>query len=403
MTAVLEHRRSSVAHRSARLRALLGVALGPSIASAAIVTALVLVTLVAAGSDVTDVGASAAATWLAAHQVPLNISGSPLSVLPLLPTGLLIWATYRTTAGDPVGEEDPRWVLGAALAGPLLLATMALAVIHGFAGAVPVAGPPVVATVLIVLGVHALGAVLGLAQRPALHNRVRRALPGWAVHGAALVPHVLKRLAIGATALTVFCLVCSLSTAAELTGGGGFTGGLALIVVSLAYLPNVVIGALSVAVGPGVALGQTTVTAFGAVHAPLPALPVLAVVPQGAGAWWWLAVLAVPVWASLALGRTAARRHDDRTDALRAVGIAAVLAGCVLALLGAMAGGTLGTGAMSPVSIPALAFGAVGALWLAVVGAATVLTQQWRTGDAGAAKKSSSSGDLADKANRSAD
>ncbi len=378
--------------------------LGPSIASAAIVTALVLVTLVAGGSDFTDVGASAAATWLAAHQVPLNISGSPLSVLPLLPTGLLIWATYRSTAGDPVADEDPRWVLGAALGGPLVLAAMALTVTHGFAGAVPVAGPPVVPTVLIVLGVHALGAVLGLAQRAALRDRVRCALPGWAIDGAALVPRVLKRLAIGATALSVLCLVCSLSTAAELTGsGGGFTGGVALIVVSLAYLPNVVIGVLSVAVGPGAALGQTTVTAFGAVHAPLPALPVLAVVPQGAGSWWWLAVLAVPVWASVALGRAAAQRHDDRTDALRAVGIAAVLAGCALALLGAMAGGVLGTGEMSPVSVPALAFGAVGALWLAVVGAATVLTQRWRTGDAGAAKKSSSSGDLGDKANRSAD
>ena len=380
------------------------MALGPSIASAAIVTALVLVTLVAAGSDVTDVGASAAATWLAAHQVPLTISGSPLSVLPLLPTGLLIWATYRSTAGDPVAEEDPRWVLGAALGGPLVLASMALAVIHGFAGAVPLAGPPVVPTVVIVLGVHALGAVLGLAQRAALRDRVRRGLPGWAIDGAALVPRVVKRLAIGATVVSVLCLACSLSTAAELTGsGGGFAGGLALIVVSLAYLPNVVIGALSVAVGPGVTLGHTTVTAFGAVHAPLPALPVLAVVPQGAGAWWWLAVLAVPVWAAVALGRTAAQRHDDRTDALRAVGIAAVLAGCVLALLGAMAGGVLGTGAMSPVSVPALAFGAVGALWLAVLGAATVLTQQWRTGDAEAVKESSSRGDLADKANRSAD
>ncbi|MEO9223265.1 MAG: DUF6350 family protein, partial [Mycobacteriaceae bacterium] len=329
---------------------------------------------------------------------------SPLSVLPILPTGLLIWATYRSTASDPVADEDPRWVFGAALGGPLVLAAMALAVIHGFAGTVPVAGPPVVPTVLIVLGVHALGAVLGLAQRTALRDRARRALPGWAIDGAALVPGALKRLVIGATALSVLCLACSLSTAAELTGsGGGFIGGLALIVVSLAYLPNVVIGALSVAVGPGVTLGHTTVTAFGAVHAPLPALPILAVVPQGAGTWWWLLVLVVPVWAAVALGRAAARRHDDRTDALRVVGIAAVLAGGALALMGAMAGGVLGTGAMSPISVPVMAFGAVGALWLAVVGAATVLTQQRRTGDVEAEMESSSSGDLADKANQSAD
>ncbi|MGZ4542296.1 MAG: hypothetical protein ACXVXI_04025, partial [Mycobacteriaceae bacterium] len=88
MTAVLERRSSVGSDRTAKARALLSVALAPSVASAAIVTALVLVTLVAAGSDLTDVSASAATTWLAAHQVPVTIAGSSLSVLPLLPTTL---------------------------------------------------------------------------------------------------------------------------------------------------------------------------------------------------------------------------------------------------------------------------------------------------------------------------
>ena len=380
VTAVLERRSSTDADRAAMARTLAGVAFGPSIASAAIATALVLVTLVAAGSDLTDVGASAAATWLAAHQVPLTIAGSPLSVLPLLPTGLLVWSTFRSTAAA-VGE-DARWVLAAALSGPVIVVVLALTLIHGFAGAVPLAGPPVVPTVLIVVGVHLLGAVLGLAQRSTLRERVRRRLPTWAADGAMLVPRVLRRLAVGAAVVTVVCLVCSLPAAGDLVGGGGgLTGGLALVLVSLAYLPNVVIGALSVSVGPGAVLGQTTVTAFGAVHAPLPALPVLAAVPQGDGSWWWLAVLLVPASAAVSLGRTAACHHADRTEALRAVGTAAVLVGVVLAVLGAMAGGTLGAGAMSPVSVPPLAFGAVGAVWLAAVGSAAVLTLRWRSAE----------------------
>ena len=139
------------------------------------------------------------------------------------------------------------------------------------------------------------GLTLGLAQRPALRERARDALPGWVVDGAVLAPRVLTRLALGAAMVTAFCLVCSLPTAANLVGtGGGLSGGLALVVVSVAYLPNVIIGALSVSIGPGAILGQTTVTAFGAVHAPLPAVPVLAVVPHGSGSWWWLAVLLVP-------------------------------------------------------------------------------------------------------------
>jgi len=381
VTAVLERRSNTDVDRTARACTLASVAFGPSIASAAIAAALVLVTLVAAGSDLTDVGASAAATWLAAHQVPLTIAGSPLSVLPLMPTGLLVWSTLRSMAAAT--GEDARWVLAAALSGPIMLAALALTLIHGFAGAVPLAGPPVVPTVLIVAGVHLLGAVLGLAQRAALRERVRRRMPAWVADGALLVPRVLVRLVVGAAVVTAFCLVCSLPAAGDLVGGGGgFTGGLALILVSLAYLPNVVIGALSVSVGPGAVLGQTTVTAFGAVHAPLPALPVLAAVPQGVGSWWWLAVLLVPVWAAVSLGRTAAGRHADRTRALRSVGTAAVLVGLALAVLGAMAGGTLGAGAMSPVAVPALAFGAVGAVWLAAVGSATVLTVRWRTDDA---------------------
>lgn len=384
MTAVLERRTRTGARGSSTVRTLLGVAFGPSVASAAIGTALVLVALVAAGSDVTDVAASAAAIWLAMHQVPLTIAGSPLSVLPLLPTGLLVWATFRSTAGAKA--EDPRWVLAAALGGPLVLAILALILIHAFAGAVPVTGPPVAPTVVIVLGVHLLGTVLGLAQRPALRERARHALPGWVVDGAVLVPRVLTRLAVGAAMVTAFCLVCSLPTAANLIStGGGLSGGVALIVVSVAYLPNVIVGALSVSIGPGAVVGQTTVTAFGAVHAPLPAVPVLAVVPQDSGSWWWLAVLLVPALTAVSLGRSVAARHPGRNAALRTVAVAAVLAGVVVMVVGALAGGTLGAGSMSPVSVPAFVLGLIAAVWLAVVGGATVVTCQWRIGSTASA------------------
>lgn len=378
---MLEHLRSSTGgSRRVRARALLSVALGPSIASAALVTALVLVTLVAAGSDLTDVGASAAATWLAVHQVPMTIAGSSLSVLPLLPTGLLVWATARSVAAATAAGEDPRWVLAAALVGPVMMAALALTLIGGFAGQLPLTGPPLVPAVLIVCGVHLLGGVIGLAHRPDLRARVRGALPSWVGSGAGLVPHVLLVLVAGAAAVTTFCLVLSLSTAAYLVGGGGVTGGLGLIVLSVAYLPNVVLGALSVSVGPGAVIGQTTITAFGVVHAPLPALPLLAVVPQGTGSWWWLAVLLVPALAAVQLGRRAANRCGDRNDALRSVGAAAALAGLALAVLGALAGGTLGNGAFSPVGVPGLAVGATTVAWLGVVGAATVLTVGWRGG-----------------------
>lgn len=364
----------------ARARVLLGVALGPSVASAAIVTALVLLTLVASGSDLSDVGAAAAASWLAAHQVPLTIAGSPLSVLPLLPTALLVWTTARSTAAPAAAGEDPRWVASAAVAGPLIFAVLALTMTHVLAGGLPLQGPPAAPTLIVVVGVHLVGAALGLMRRAELRARVRRSLPDWAADGALLLPRTLRNLLVGSGIVTAFCLVCALPTAANLVGsGGGFSGGLGLIVLSVAYLPNVVVGAASVAIGPGAVVGPTTVTAFGAVHAPLPAVPVLAVVPQGDGAWWWLAVLLVPAIAAVQLGRAAVQRCPDRDGALRSVGAAAVLAGLVFAVLGALAGGTLGTGAFSPVGVPAPALGALTAVWLALVGAVTVLVLQWRS------------------------
>lgn len=357
----------------------------PTVTSAAIVTALVLIAVVAAGGELGGVPASAAASWLAVHQVPVTIGGSSLSVLPLLPTGLLVWATARSTTSATAAGRDPRWVLPAAVGGPVALAVLALVLISVFDADLPLAGPSPVPAVLAVLAVHLLGGLLGLAhcddpRADDLRARVRRVLPGWLSAAVMLVPRILRELMIAGTGVIAVALVCSAPTVVDLVrAGGGVAGGLGLIVLSIAYLPNVVLGAVSVAVGPGAVLGQSTVTAFGAVHAPLPALPVLAVIPAGTGAWWWPVVLLVPAVVAVRLGRRLAARDTARTEALRMLGAGAVLAGVALALLGTLAGGTLGTGTFSPARVPALALGAATVVWLAVLGGAALLLWQRRS------------------------
>jgi len=54
-------------------------------------------------------------------------------------------------------------------------------------------------------------------------------------------------------------------------------------------------------------------------------------------------------------------------------------------VVGALAGGTLGAGSMSPVSVPAFVLGLIAAVWLAVVGGAAVVTCQWRIGSTASA------------------
>ncbi len=68
------------------MRALLAVAFRPAGVTVVLLSALIVVTLVAANSDLTGTFGAIAASWLAIHQVPLTIDGTSLGVLPLIPT-----------------------------------------------------------------------------------------------------------------------------------------------------------------------------------------------------------------------------------------------------------------------------------------------------------------------------
>ncbi|WP_127783917.1 DUF6350 family protein [Rhodococcus sp. X156] len=390
MTALLERpdrndsgSRGAERSRGAELRGLLAVAVGPAGASAAIAAALVLLTLVTAGAQLGGVAASTAMTWLAMHQVPVTLGGSVLGVLPLLPTALLVWATARSTAAALRHDHDPRRALGAAVAGPVVLAGLALALVHTQSADLPLENPNPVVALLAVAGVHLLGALLGAAAQPRLRERALAPLPDWLSAALLLVPRAVAELVLGAAVLTVLSLLLSLGTVADLvSSGGGLAGGLGLVVLSLGYLPNVVLGAVSVTVGPGAVLGQSTVTAFGSVDAPLPALPVLAAVPSGSGSWWWPVVLVVPVVVAARLGARVVRAAGGDTgggrqrSVLAVLGATAVLAGLVVALLGALAGGTLGSGTLSPVGVPVLALGGATAAWLLLVSASVALLRE---------------------------
>src|SRR5690349_22570505 len=83
-----------------------------------------------------------ASMWLGVHEVPVSIGGRELGVMPLLPVLAMVWGTARTTAGamsaagasrqatDSASWFVARWVFGAALGGPVLIAAIALAFIH---------------------------------------------------------------------------------------------------------------------------------------------------------------------------------------------------------------------------------------------------------------------------------
>lgn len=365
------------------LRALVVLALGPVLAATAVLTAVVLVLAVVGGAALAGVPAVVASLWVAAHGAALDVEGTRLGVLPLLPVLGLVLLTRRSVIGfatprgvgpSPVRGRAALPVLGAAVAGPLVLGVLAVFVLATGAGGLPVAPASVVGTLGQVVGVHLLGAVLGLVRPSGTWVRVRRALPRWARTGLAQVPVVGLALLGAGGLLALVALVVSAGTFGRLVhAGGGVAGGAGLVLLSLAYLPNVVVGAVSVLVGPGAVVGHATVTPFGAVGAPVPPLPVLAALPEGSGAWWWPVLLVVPAAVAVVLGLRCSRSGLGRDDALRAVGVTAVALGLLAAVLGGQAGGVLGGGAFTPVGVPVLALATATVGWFAVLGCAAVL------------------------------
>jgi hypothetical protein len=121
-----------------------------------------------------------------------------------------------------------------------------------------------------------------------------------------------------------------------------FFGQLSLALMSLLYLPNVVVGAAAIAVGSSAHIGFATFSAFTVFGGDIPALPILAAAPTPPLGPVWVALLIIGAAAGVAVGQQCARRALPLPTAFAKLAVAALLAAISLALLGAAAGGELG-------------------------------------------------------------
>ncbi|MDT0443665.1 cell division protein PerM [Streptomyces johnsoniae] len=172
-----------------------------------------------------------------------------------------------------------------------------------------------------------------------------------------------------------------------------WAGRLAVLLLTLALLPNAVVWAVAYGLGPGFTAGAGS--AFGPLAvtgtAPdLPPFPLLAALPATAGGPWLLTAAAlVPAAGAAAVAWTAARLAvPERGERATASGwggtaltvlLAACGAGAAFGLLAAFAGGPLGTGALATFGPEPWTTGLAAAAWTAVpaVPAALVL-RAWR-------------------------
>lgn len=361
-----------------RVRALIVVAARPTVLTLALATAIVLVTLVAASSDLTGVFAAVAASWLAVHQVPVTIGTTTLGILPLLPTGALIWLVGRTCAQATTATSTRRdlgWLVGAAVAGPLVCTAVALAVLQDASAVLDVAPPNPLAAFGWVLAIHLVGALGGIATVKWREIVVAPYVPDWACVTLFATVNAARRLLLAGLVATVLSLVVHWSTAFEAFGAvDGFTGVVGLLLLTVLYLPNVAVAAVAVLCGAGVQAGTVSVGLFEVMGGPLPGVPVLAATPTGPAEPWWPAALVVPAMLAVLLGRECGRNAVDRsTAAWAALSAGVALAGGAV-VLGAAAGGALGTFGAVHVEVWLWAltvfgwFGGLGALTALVLG-----------------------------------
>lgn len=332
---------------------------GTAVALEAAGTGLVVVALAVLVAWATDSRSSAstgealrvaAQGWLLAHHVPLEVEGGRVGFVPgglaLLPVLLLARAGAGLARLGAVTRPADLGRVAAYLALPYAACAGVVALVARTPAASP---PPVTAALaagLLALAAGGAGAAARAGLWPAL---VARVPPGARESARAALLAVTALL--GAAALLVGgALVASAGAATALAAqvAPGAGGALGLGLLGLAVVPNAVVWGAAYLAGPGFALGAgTAVTVTGASTAHVPALPLLALLPEpGPAPWPLVGLLLVPVAAGVLAGSALARRSPGTPAAerRRRVAAAAAAAGLVLAVLALLSGGSVGPG-----------------------------------------------------------
>lgn len=364
----------------------------------AVLTTITLVGWIAAprtalGPGLPGVFRTAVNFWLVAHHAGFSTSAGRVGMLPLglilLPAGLL----YR--GGGWIlrsAEHRYRRRIGVVQVALLLAAPYAtFAVMLALIARTPSLQPSPWQAFLACFSLAAVAGGLGAARAiSASRGRVRSGV------GALLrlLPDRPRSVVTG----VLGSLMVLTATGAILVGGSlayhheeaadvyrmlapDRVGGVLLILVEIAYLPNAVIWGMSYAIGPGFSVGAgTSISPTGVFLGALPSFPLLAALPEpGPAPLVSLPALAAPFLAGVVGGALTVRSFPSAVyEAAPLWGfLSGVLTGAVMTVLAALSGGPLGGARMATMGPSPWQIGLLATLEVGLAAACSAWLVNW--------------------------
>ncbi len=327
--------------------------------------------------------------WLLANGGGLVLPSGPLVLAPLLLTLAVAFGLARAGRGvarvvEPAGAGAAGVVVAAGTATHVLLTVLLALAVDGPGARSDLLRCAAGAAVLAVLAVG-----WGVLRESGLSDVVLDRLPGPA---RAVLPAVLAGLLAAAglcSAVVAVALAADAAGYAAVAGslGGSGAGLLGLLALGALLLPNAAAAALGLAAGPGFSIGSATVVSVHGVSlGPVPALPLLAALPDTqAVPLLAFASQAVPALAGLVTGTALGRRMGPDDGGTVSAGLWGILAGVLLGVASglavAAAGGSLGDGALADVGAPPLATGLAVAVQAGLAAAVAAAVARWRSAE----------------------
>lgn len=241
-----------------------------------------------------------ATAWLVFHAAPVAGDGVVLASVPLLPaliTFALSARQVRVSVRKRFSIIDLLMIFVWSLVTPLLFTVVALLMLADAQTVYPVTVPPIGSVMFSVAIVHLFAFVFGLGPKAWRALARRYGIPRSILEGVVIGTKTLLWLCLAAVIVAVIFLVVGWERQAEIMAAypqASGSGKLALIMLSLAYIPNIIVGVGGVLLGSEYQFGAGSVSLFETHLVPLPPLPVMGMVAPTSASWAWIGLF-IPV------------------------------------------------------------------------------------------------------------